>query len=66
MAFYGGTAFSRATFDEIRSGADLKIIGVDGTTIVHSHLLADRKRLMSEIRRYCADELPPDFPQEPA
>jgi hypothetical protein len=50
---------------EIRSGADLKIIGEDGSVIVHSRFLADRERLMSEIRRYCADELPPDFPKEP-
>lgn len=50
---------------EINSGAELKIIGADGTVIVHSLLLADRARLLSEIRRYCASELPPDFPKEP-
>ncbi len=50
---------------EIRSVGDLKITGSDGTVIVHSMELADRERRMSEIRRYCASELAPDFPQEP-
>ena len=62
--FRGNQRMLWADIREIRSSADLKIIGADGTTIVHSQLLADRERLMAEIRRYCADELPPDFPEE--
>jgi hypothetical protein len=44
----------------------ITIIGADGTKIDHSSLLADRPRLLQEIRKHCAENLPPDFPREPA
>jgi hypothetical protein len=53
---------------EIESGPrDLlvTITGADGTKIVHSRFLADRPRLLLELKRRCGDELPPDFPREP-
>ena len=41
------------------------ITGVDGTKIVHSRQLADRPRLLLELKRHCGENLPPDFPKEP-
>jgi hypothetical protein len=43
----------------------ITITGVDGTRIVHSWLLADRPRLLLEIKQHCGEDLPPDFPREP-
>jgi hypothetical protein len=40
------------------------ITGADGTKIVHSRQLADRPRLLMEIKQYCGENLPPDFPRE--
>jgi hypothetical protein len=40
----------------------ITITGADGTRIVHSWLLADRPRFLSEIRKHCGEALPPDFP----
>ena len=41
------------------------ITSIDGTRIVHSSLLADRRRFMLEIQRHCGEELPPEFLREP-
>jgi len=41
------------------------ITGADGTKIVHAQQLADRPRLLSELRHHCGDSLPQDFPREP-
>jgi Bacterial PH domain len=41
------------------------ITGADGTRIVHSAQLADRARLLLELKQHCGDSLPPDFPREP-
>ena len=38
----------------------------DGTTIVYSAELADRPRFLLELKRYCGENLPPEFPNEPA
>lgn len=43
----------------------ITITGTDGTEIIHSWLLADRPRLLLEIQKHCAENLPPDFPREP-
>jgi hypothetical protein len=40
------------------------ITGSDGTKIVHSSVLPDRPRLLGELRQYCGDNLPSDFPRE--
>jgi len=40
------------------------ITSTDGTKIVHTGFLADRPRLLLEIKQHCSDELPPDFPGE--
>ena len=37
------------------------ITGADGTKIVHSNQLADRARLLREIKKYCGEKLPPEF-----
>jgi hypothetical protein len=53
---------------EVETGIKEKavtITGADGTKIVHSYLLADRSRLLLELKRHCGEELPPDFPGEP-
>lgn len=53
---------------EIESGQKdrmVTITGADGTRIVHSRFLADRPRLLLELKHHCGDELPPDFPREP-
>lgn len=41
------------------------ITGADGTKIVYSRFLADRPRLLLELKQRCGEDLPPDFPQEP-
>jgi Bacterial PH domain len=40
------------------------ILGADGTKIVHSRQLADRSRLLLELKQHCGENLPPDFPRE--
>jgi hypothetical protein len=53
---------------EIESGQKdrmVTITGADGTRIIHSCFLADRPRLLMELKRHCGHELPPDFPREP-
>ena len=52
---------------EINTGdkiARIEITGTDGTKIIHSKNLADRARLMLEIKQHCGDNLPPEFPIE--
>ena len=44
----------------------IEITGADHTIIVHSSNLADRERLLLELKQHCGDNLPPDFPSEPA
>ncbi|MGC1782395.1 MAG: PH domain-containing protein [Acidobacteriaceae bacterium] len=43
----------------------VKITGADGTQIAHSRQLADRARLLKELKQHCGENLPPDFPREP-
>jgi hypothetical protein len=43
----------------------VKITSLNRTKIVHYYLLADRSRLLLELKRHCGEELPPDFPREP-
>ena len=53
---------------EINTGEKGHIVTVtsaDGTKIVHSAELADRARLLLELKQHCGDDLPPDFPREP-
>jgi hypothetical protein len=53
---------------EIESGqkdGTVTITSADGTKIVHSRFLADRRRFLLELKQYCGDELPQDFPREP-
>lgn len=40
------------------------ITGINGSKIVHSTHLADRPRLLLELKNHCGDNLPPDFPRE--
>ena len=42
----------------------VSITGADGTKIVHSRQLADRSRLLLELKQHCGENLPPDFPCE--
>ena len=52
---------------EIESGPKDRLVtitGANGTKIVHTRFLADRARLLVEIRRHCGEELPPEFPGE--
>jgi len=53
---------------EIRSSkrnGPVTIAGANGVKIVHSPHLVDRARLLQEVRKHCASELPADFPREP-
>jgi Bacterial PH domain len=50
------------TGEKIRT---IKIIGADGTKISHSSFLADRPRLLMELKQHCGENLPSDFPREP-
>ena len=43
----------------------VEVTSADGTKIVHSRFLADRKRFLLELKEHCGEELPPDFPREP-
>jgi hypothetical protein len=54
---------------EINTGGKSRTVtirGADGTKIVHSSLLADRPRLLLELKQHCGEELPEDFPVESA
>ena len=42
------------------------ITGADGTRIVHDRQLADRPRLLIELKQHCGESLPQDFPLESA
>jgi hypothetical protein len=53
---------------EIESGQKdrmVTITGADGPKIIHTGFLADRPRLLLEIKQHCGENLPPDFPREP-
>jgi hypothetical protein len=53
---------------EIRTtlkGGAITAVGANGSKIVHTPMLADRARLLMEIKKHCGDELPEDFPHEP-
>ncbi len=39
--------------------------GADGTKIIDPRKLADRPRLLLELKQYCGEKLPPAFPREP-
>lgn len=43
----------------------ITITAASGTKIVHSRQLPDRPRLLLELKQYCGNNLPPDFPREP-
>ena len=45
-----------------KKASRLTIKGGEGTRIIYSPRLAGFPRLLREIRQYCADSLPPDFP----
>ncbi len=52
------------TIVEINAGGKSRtvtITGADGTKIVHSSQLADRPRLLQEIKKHCGENLPPEF-----
>ena len=52
---------------EINTGGKsctVTITSADGTKIVHSSQLADRARLLLELKQHCGENLPSDFPQE--
>jgi hypothetical protein len=53
--------------EEIKTtrGGTITITGKDGTKIVHNIFLADRTRLLLEIKQHCGENLPSDFPLEP-
>lgn len=42
----------------------ITIVAADGTKIEHSSRLADRPRLLLELRQHCGQDLPEDFPSE--
>ena len=41
------------------------ITGTEGTKIIHSRLMADRPRLLLELKQHCGENLPAEFPAEP-
>jgi len=52
---------------EINTGeksGTVTIVGGDGTRIIHSREMADRPRLLLELKRHCGENLPSDFPRE--
>ena len=54
---------------EINTGEKIRIVTVKGANrveIVHSKQHADRPRFLAELKRHCVENLPPDFPREPA
>lgn len=54
--------------EEINTGEKSQTITItakDGTKIVHWRPLPDRPRLLLELKKYCGENLPPDFPREP-
>ncbi len=53
---------------EINTGEKSRTVTIaaaDGTKIIHSRQLPDRARLLMEIKHYCGESLPADFPREP-
>lgn len=48
-----------------KGGGTVSITSTEGTKIVHTGQLADRPRLLLELKRHCGSELPRDFPREP-
>jgi hypothetical protein len=48
-----------------KSRGAVVITSGDGTKIVHSFHLVDRRLLLQELKEHCGSELPPDFPREP-
>ncbi len=44
------------------TGGTVTVSGRDGTQIVHSRGIADRPRLLQELKRHCGENLPSDFP----
>jgi hypothetical protein len=54
---------------EINTGEKSRTVTItaaDGTKIVHSRQLPDRRRLLCELKQHCGEQLPADFPREPA
>lgn len=45
-----------------KKGRDVTIVSSDGTKIVHGAGLADRPRLLRELKMHCGDNLPANFP----
>jgi hypothetical protein len=56
-----------AEIAEINTGEKSRtvtITGGNGTKIIHTRSLPDRPRLLMELKHYCGENLPPDFPRE--
>ena len=52
---------------EIESSPKSRLVIIkssDGSKITHSAFLSGRARLLLEIKKYCGDQLPQDFPRE--
>jgi len=49
-----------------KKSGPVTIAGANGVKIIHSPHLVDRARLLREVKKQCAPELPPDFPREDA
>ena len=47
-----------------KQNGPVMITGANGVKIVHSPYLVDRARLLNEVKKHCAAELPADFPRE--
>jgi hypothetical protein len=65
--FQKNTRIRWEDIEEIKTerGGTITITGKDGTKIVHNIFLADRTRLLLEIKQHCGENLPPEFPREP-
>lgn len=53
---------------EINTGKKTKLVTIlaaNGTKILYRGGIANRPLLLSMIKRYCGENLPPDFPREP-
>jgi hypothetical protein len=46
-----------------KKASRLTVKGGDGTRVIYSPRLAGFSRLLREIRQYCAENLPPEFPR---
>lgn len=51
--------------DSERKGGAVTITSTESVKIVHMGQLADRPRLLLELKLHCGQNLPPDFPREP-